>query len=121
MKTIKQILEVLNLISVQTFMYIYDEFGCDVFTLDSNTTFDDVSAYIDLEDNFKNLKSLNIEIIISGRTQLDHDSTQIVISVDSHLFAADGYYSSYDSDDYDGSDWYVAKEQEVIIKYYNKK
>lgn len=123
MKTAEEILKVLNQINCDSFQRIISEFGHSVFTPKNDTSFDDISSegYIEDENLYNTLKELNIEIIFDGRETLNPDSTQMILSIDNHLFGADGYYSSYDGDNYEGSDWYMAQEKEVTITTYTEK
>ena len=59
----------------------------------------------------------------TGRDRLDPEKTQIVLYFQDNdlLIAVDGYYSSYESDDYCDNSWYIAKRETVHIEKFTKK
>lgn len=122
MKTKEDILNLLNKFQANFFYDIVNELGHEVFTkeYDIEKAKDVLEEYdITDQDTYIKLKELNIEITEVGLESLNNrDKVQIVISIDNQLYATDGYYSSYDSDNYD-NDWYIAEENIVQVMTYN--
>lgn len=62
------------------------------------------------------------EVVKNGRDKLDPDATQIVLYFKSNdlYIVVNGYYSSYESDDYSEESWFMAKKTIVEIETFNK-
>lgn len=98
-----------------------NESGSDVKNWIANKEYMMEEYEFDPEEFLSLLPEFTIEK--TGRDRLDPEKTQIVLYFqdnDMHI-AVDGYYSSYESDDYCDNSWYIAKREIVQIEKFTKK
>lgn len=121
MKTTEEILALLNSYEAYNFNMLLEYFGYDIFThnkvLNDNDKLLLVSETNKSLDMYYKLKELNITIIFKGEIPTNRDLVQIVISINNQLYATNGYYSSYENDDFN-NDWFLAKCKIIEIKTY---